>query len=378
MSSFSVLNALGDKLILKKKIFINISDVASYIGQNKWSIVESFQKMWIKADENYDECLNNLKNKVLDKTNELTIVEKQATSKKDILQNQLENYLITKKQYSLEVKKVEKKVLEIKKEVENTTEKVENVTFTHTQKIEKELGTNITKIITNKITDTKDKRKIVDDSINQLVKDGKIKEEKKEELLKQTESLINKTHGTIKEQSAIDIFEEKFNITLDTSQKYFKHLIKSTDTTDWYIGGKLDGIARDYIVEVKNRTKGFFSSLRDYESTQIQLYLLITKYSKAKLVEKFNNNIRITDIEIDNNYIKEILEYLNLFIDKLILFIDDHSLKMKYLNATQIEKEKILNNLYLYEITDLKNKHEECTIAANQTYISDLDSDNDF
>ena len=40
-----------------------------------------------------------------------------------------------------------------------------------------------------------------------LEKTGKIKPEQKVEMLKQTESLINKTHGTLSEQSAIDIFE---------------------------------------------------------------------------------------------------------------------------------------------------------------------------
>lgn len=365
----------------KRKVFINISDTASYIGQNKWSMIDPFERLWKKADTNYNDCLNVLKNSIIDKSLKILVIEKE----KSTLEDQLTNKVITKRQFNSEVKKVEKKIEETKKEHEKLVKKVENVTLTQTEKVEKEiftasdgLITNIKETIASTSADTKDKRKTVNESIEKLAKEGKIKEERRVELLKNTESLINKTHGTLKEQSAIDIFENKYNVTLDISQKYHKYLVKSTDTIDWYIGGKLDGIHTDYIVEVKNRTKGFFSSIRDYELTQIQLYLLLTGYTEAKLVEKYNSNIRVTDIPIDRIYIDEILSYLNTFIDSMESFMKDNSLKMKYLNfESDNDKQKLLNKLYLDKIIKKKNEDEERKIIKNenQDYMSDLDSD---
>ena len=367
----------------KRKVFINISDVASYIGQNKWSTLEPFSRLWKKADTNYNDCLNILKNDIVDKSLKILVIEKE----KFTLEDKLTNKIITKRQFNSEVKKVEKKIEETKIEHEKLVKKVENVTLTQTEKIEKEifvasdgstLANEIKKTIVSKNTDTKDKRKTVNDSIDKLYSEGKIKEERRIELLKNTESLINKSHGTLKEQSAIDIFEEKYNVTLDISQKYHKYLVKSSDTIDWYLGGKLDGIHTDYIVEVKNRTKGFFSSVRDYELTQIQLYLLLTGYTEAKLVEKYNSNIRVTDIPIDSVYISEILSYLNTFIDSMESFIKDEYLKMKYLNLeSDTDKQKLLNKLYLDKITKKRFEDEERKIIRNenQDYMSDLDSD---
>lgn len=367
----------------KRKVFINISDVASYIGQNKWSTLEPFSKLWKKTDINYNDCLNVLRNNIVDKSLKILVIEKE----KSTLEDQLTNKVITKRQFNSEVKKVEKKIEETRKEHEKLLKKVENVTLTQTEKVEKEiftasdgLITNIKETIASKSTDTKDKRKTVNDSIEQLAKEGKINEDRRVELLKNTESLINKTHGTLKEQSAIDIFETKYNVKLDISQKYHKYLVKSTDTIDWYIGGRLDGVCNElkYIVEIKNRTKGFFNSVRDYELTQIQLYLLLTGYTEAKLVEKYNDKIRITDIPIDNIYISEVLSYLCMFIDSIELFIKDTNLKMKYLNfESDTDKQNLLNKLYLEKITKKRFEDQERKIIKNETqdYMSDLDSD---
>jgi len=369
--------------MFKRKVFINISDTASYIGQNKWSVIDPFERLFKKADLNYNDCLNILKNNIVDESLKLLVIEKE----KSALEDQLTNKVITKRQFNSEVKKVEKKIEETKKEHEKLVKKVENVTLSQTEKVEKEifvasegLITNIKETIASESTDTKDKRKIVNESIDKLFSEGKIKEDRRVELLKNTESLINKTHGTLKEQSAIDIFENKYNVTLDISQKYYKYLVKSTDTIDWYIGGRLDGVCNEqkYIIEVKNRTKGFFSSVRDYELTQIQLYLLLTGFTESKLVEKYNKNIRVTDIPIDNIYISEVLSYLCMFIDSMDSFIKDTNLKMKYLNfESDTDKQKLLNKLYLDKIIKKKNEDEERKIIKNedQDYMSDLDSD---
>ena len=75
---------------------------------------------------------------------------------------------------------------------------------------------------------------------------------------------------------------------------------------DWYIGGKMDGIDEENktIIEVKNRTRCFFNSVRDYEMTQIQIYMYLKDYDNSILVEKLNNKIKKTSIKYNEDYLK--------------------------------------------------------------------------
>jgi hypothetical protein len=361
-------------------IFLNISEIASFIGQNKWDYITPFERLWKKYDKEYKLCLDEYNNMINNKKAELILIE----NDKRILEKELEDKKITKRQYTKLLKEIETKSKKVTDEIDTITLKVESITLTQSEKIEKDLGKDIVKTIASSSKKTQDKRKITNDAIDELEKQGKIKKEQKEELLKQTESLINKTHGTLKEDSAIKIFEKEYKVTLDVSQKYYKYKITSNNEYTWYVGGKMDGIYIDqdnndnsYVVEVKNRTKGFFSSLRDYEKTQIQLYLLLTGFKNAKLVEKYNNKIRVTDVEVEKDYIDDILDFLLLFIKKTISFWNNSKLKMEYLGMTENDKKKFLNKLYLDEIEELRQHKHEIRIIKNQAdddcLLSDLD-----
>lgn len=328
-----------------KKIYINISEVASYIGQNKWSIIEPFNRLWKKVDESY---INVIKN-------DINVQKENIQNKKSILENN-----ILKKEIEQEIKQ---EIIEMEKKVVKSNE----IILDKKELIENELSvfdTNIKKTINDINIDTIDKRKNVKNSIKLLEKQEKINKKDSIRLLKETESLINKIHGTLNEKSAIEIYQEKYKTTLNTSQKYYSYFIKSSNNIEWYIGGRLDGLHDDYIIEVKNRTKGFFYNIKDYELTQIQLYLLLTGHTKAKLVEKFKQNIKVTDIDVDYNYIQKILSYLNIFINSMELFIENSDLKNTFVNLeSDYEKELFLYDLYLIKINE-----------SNEKYNSDLDT----
>jgi hypothetical protein len=361
-------------------IFLNISEIASFVGQNKWDYITPFERLWKKYDKEYKLCLDEYNNMINNKKAELIIVE----NDKRILEEELESKKITKRQYNKRAKELETVFTSLVSEIDNLTNKVESISLTQTEKIEKDLGNDIIQTIASSSKKTQDKRKITNEAIEKLEKDGKIKKEQKDELLKQTESLINKTHGTLKEDSAIKIFEKEHKVTLDTSQAYHKYKITTTDEYTWYVGGKMDGIYIDeenrdnsYVVEVKNRTKGFFSSLRDYEKTQIQLYLLLTGFKNAKLVEKYSSKIRVTDVEVEKDYIEDILDFLLIFIKNTISFWKNSQLKKDYLGMTEHEKKKFLNKLYLDEIEELREHKHEIRIIKTQEeddcLLSDLD-----
>jgi hypothetical protein len=363
-----------------QNIFLNISEIASFICQNKWSTSETFSRLWKKYDKEYDTCLLELDNEISKKNIDLILI----SNEKRILEENLEKGTITKREFTKSLKENDVKKTKIEKNITQITEKVDDISLTQTQKIEKDLGQDITKTIACNSKDTNDKRKITNDAIDKLVKTGKIKDEQKQELLKQTESLINKTHGTLKEDSAIKIFESQNKIVLDTSQKYYKYLVTNKNNCNWYIGGKMDGLYIDnnninnnYVVEVKNRVKGFFSSLREYELIQIQLYLLLSGYNNAKLVEKYNTKIRVTDIKKDEIYINNIFEYLNIFITNFIKFLSNNNMKMDYIMLGENDKYKFLEKLYLKEISKLRKTKEELKVIETQTeedcLLDDLD-----
>lgn len=361
-------------------IFINISDAASFIGQNKWSIIESFERLWKKYDKEYVSCVNELNNKIASKKAEVVLIEDQ----KRLVATRLQEKSITKTQYTKTVNELNSKQNVIENVITDVKQQVESITLTQTQKIEKELGDSITKTIASSSKETNDKKKITKAAIDTLVKSGQIKEDQKQQLLKHTESLINKTHGVLKEDSAVKIFEDTYHITLDTSQKFYKTHLCKLGEHDWYVGGKMDGIyedsvdrSDDYVVEVKNRVKGFFYSIREYELTQIQLYLLLTNFQKAKLVEKYNAKIRVTEIERDNSYINDVIEYLNIFIKQFSKFLSNTQMKMSYISSDENGKQMFLKQLYLTEISTLRRYKENLKIIEAQAdqdcLIDDLD-----
>ena len=194
-------------------------------------------------------------------------------------------------------------------------------------------------------------------------------------------SFINKTHGTLKEDDAIKMYEKKFKVKLDTTQVFHKKEIKLSNVFKWYIGGKVDGLYIDqndnnnsYLVEVKNRTKSFFNVLRDYEKTQIQMYLYMLNMETAKLVEKYNNKIRITIVYKDQQYINDTLEYLNIFITNFEnKFINDFEAKMYFVNNERSVKEQFIKKMYLNEINIRFNEKLNINKSTEEFLLDDLD-----
>jgi len=339
----------------KQKIFIFISDIAAYIGQNKYDIITPFERLWKRCDkQDYNNIIQSNKNDLVDLKMGIVCLEKE----KDLLKDDLDQKKITKRQYNTLLKEKETKITNENKKIEELETKIDNIHLNQEEKLTKLIGKEeVNKIRSDKI-ETDEKKQ----EINTLLENMNISEDKKKFLKKETESFINKTHGTLKEDSAIEMFQKRHNVLLDTSQEFYKYRLEMSDNSDyeWYIGGKMDGIYIDengendsYVVEVKNRMRGFFNSLRDYEKTQIHIYMFLIDVYIAKLVEKYGNKIRITSIYRDEEYLNDIFEYLNIFIHSFENnFLKNKDLKIKYVSRDDKEKQKILQNLYLKEINN--------------------------
>lgn len=359
----------------KKKVFLYPSDIAAYIGQNQYDFVTPFERLWKRCDpESYTEIINQSKTKLDLKKKELENLEKQRVN----LQTELDNKKITKRQYKLHVEKINKNVIEVKEESKSLESKIDNIDLDQQQRLIKSIGKETVELLQSEVIETKDKQKNITTILDNMNLEG----DKLALLQRETTSFINKTHGTLREDSAIEIYEQKSGITLDTSQKFYKRQIPGLLTTsskqlEWYIGGRLDGIyidkdhpERSYIVEIKNRMRGFFSTLRDYEKTQIHLYMYLLDIPMAKLIEKYGSQIRTTVIYQDDSYLENILTSLRIFINNFEnRFLNDISYKTKFVNSDTDNKKKLCRQLYLDDIykksienLDDDSSHEDCLI----------------
>lgn len=337
-----------------KNIYLNISDISSLIGYSSYDIIKPFERLWKRSDqESFDRLLNNMNSKILNSEKKIHEMDYQKTE----LKIKLENKKLTKRQFTNEMLKVENLEKENQKIIENVSSKVDKLTLSNEKYIEKFLGDSFIK--NTSVIDKTNK-------FNEIKNNNSISEKIKDELLKKTDNVINTTHGITKEDTVIEQFEKKFNVKLDVSQEYYKIRFKD----NYFIGGKVDGLLKDqYIVEVKNRVRGFFNTVRDYENVQIQLYLYILDLNEAKLVECYNSKMRITVIYKNTEFINEILASLNIFIDNFKEFLLNESKKTEYINLDDDSKCKFLNKLYLSKILDYKyNK-----INNSECLIDDLD-----
>lgn len=362
----------------KNKNFVYISEVASYIGQNKWDYVTPFERLWKRCDgENYKMLLNKTKTEINNKSLQVKIFDKEV----ELLKDDLENKRITKRQWQTKTDALYEKKNECLKEISNLNTRVDEIDLNQQQKLERVLGKEKIQDLQSKQIETDDKRT----DVNQIIKKMNISDIEKKSLTKETESFINKTHGTLKEESAIEIYEKRFGVKLNTSQEFYKNRLSISDNClfDWYIGGKVDGLyidpndkSKSYIVEVKNRTKAFFSTLRDYEKTQIQLYMYMLDISFSKLVEKYKDKIRITLIYRDDEYIQDVLSYLDLFIDKFENnFYNQNNKKHEFILCDADLKKIFLKKLYLNDISNKINSKilDNISDAQNECLIDDLD-----
>jgi len=342
----------------KQKIFLYTSDIASYIGQNKWDYVTPFERLWKRCDkDNYNLILEKTKRNINERNLQIKIVDREV----ELLKDDLLNKRITKRQWQSQNDKLVDKKSIILGEITNLNERVDDIDLNQKQKLEKVLGKQNIESIESRDIETNNKR----ENVGKIIETLQMTDTAKKNLIKETESFINKTHGTLKEESAIEIYEKKFNVKLNTNQEFYKYSLDNLDTSqfEWYIGGKVDGLyidnndrSKSYIVEVKNRTKGFFSTLRDYERTQIQLYMYMLDISFSKLVEKYNNNIRITLIYRDDNYINDILSYLNTFINNFEnKFLNNEEKQTEFVLCDNDLKKVFLKKLYLNDITNKIN-----------------------
>ncbi len=103
-------------------------------------------------------------------------------------------------------------------------------------------------------------------------------------------SATNVMHGVHNENNGLAIFTSASGLAITGTQGAVRGLLYKDPVSgvEWRLSGKYDGLAENGdLVEVKNRQKGLFRRLRDYEECQIQAYLNMLNIEKCHLVEVY-------------------------------------------------------------------------------------------
>ncbi len=340
--------------------YINISDIASLIGQSNYDVVTPFERLLKKCDS-YNKILNEINDNKNEQELEIEKVKEEVVQ----IKKEYEDKKITKEEFVKKIETTSKQETKINNNIRNIENKVDSITLNNKEKLTKIIGEETLKKLDDNTISNESKQKILQ---------NRLKEEKIEDknILKQGVSLINTNYGTRLEDTAIKMFEKKFKVILDTSQKYNSKKIY-TRNYNWYIGGKVDGLYIDtmsskksYIVEVKNRVRSFFNTLRDYEKTQIHLYMEILSIPRAKLVEKYESKLRITDIYKDTKYTEEILLKIQKFIDLFEEFIKNNEIQKEFIMKELFDKRNFIQVNFFNKLEESESEggceDEECLI----------------
>ena len=287
-------------------IYINCSDISSFIGQNKWDYWTSFIRLWKRVDSKaYAEC------EIMSKSKGKSIQNDKIIELKETLG---ENF-----------------INETLKKTTNKQEMINNINASH-------------------------------DIIEKL----DVSAEKKTELKVNVESFVNTNFGTHNEIGALELYEMKYKVILDKSQQFIKIQLGNSDEStgmNWYICGKVDGILKgdkSKVIEVNTRTRCFFKEVRDYENTQMQVYMHMLNMDAVDLVEYMPQNrvkIKITPIVKNEKTIQEILRKLNVFATQFTEFLN-YNIEQKYefFSMDLDDKKTFLTNLYLSKMNLSKMK----------------------
>lgn len=365
------------------KYYIFSSDIATFIGQNRWNIISPFERLWRKVDK---QCLDLLLESVNNDLEEENVKMCHLKTQINELEEQFKQKKITHRQLEMYKGKINEQLNGVEKKAILLHDNIDGFTLSQNEKIQKEFGEELTNILKDLTISNDDKKKMTMEMINNSSNTNSghsLSNKKKDEYKSEIESLVNKSHGIRHELSAIELFEKENNCSLDTSQQFYKRLVyTSSKGNQWYICGKMDGINHEehYIVEIKNRTKAFFNQVRDYEKTQIQMYMYMTDLKLTKLVEckktKTKTTIKTTDISYDEIYISDVLTKLQNFLIQFENFISSNvDEKKKYLLMDNEEKEWFIHNMYhsksIRETNQSKNSKETTEICLLDSSDSD-------
>lgn len=121
-------------------------------------------------------------------------------------------------------------------------------------------------------------------------------------------------HGITNEEVTAEMFENVYE-----DHTFYKMCIARIEGTEYVLCGRVDRVmqlptGKRVLIEIKNRTRGLFNKVRDYENAQVQTYLQMNRmWSYAKLVEQYGKAFSTHIVERDDVLWAKMMEGLTDF-----------------------------------------------------------------
>lgn len=166
--------------------------------------------------------------------------------------------------------------------------------------------------------------KLLDEAV-QLVK-------KQADTQSKAASGIRCAFGTAKEDKSREQLVKSTGVEVEHTNRFYKLRlgIMPYAQVGWGIGGRLDGLdAQGRVVEIKNRTRRFFTVIPEYERIQVACYMKLLNTRRAVIVQQFNGEQRRTDVEQDDDAWATYYAQLTHVVQVLDLFMSEDSITLR-------------------------------------------------
>lgn len=137
---------------------------------------------------------------------------------------------------------------------------------------------------------------------------------------------VNTRRGTKNEHNGIESYEKSKRVKLvDKNSKFHKKRIGETNLgTPVFVGGRVDGLTPDKVVEIKCRRNRIFDTLPLYEKVQTQAYLFLTGRPVVEVMQKYDGMTRVDEYDYDAEFWNDVREGALVFASELEHLIVAH------------------------------------------------------
>jgi len=277
------------------RVVIKASDVAAIVGQNKFkSRQEVFDDLWKKySPENFTS-----------KTKKELAEE--AVSKSETAQLVIDLASGVEAKSSAEAESVFKRA----ERIINSDSKLDSgESKTETAQLVFDLAAGVEPKSSAEVESVFKRAERIINSDSKLDSGDKVK------VVEHLRSKVYTGHGIRKE----DETARRCGLDLERDDTFHSMYIGTYNDRDYVVVGRVDRIemlpdGSRILVEIKNRTKGLFRRVYPSENVQIQVYLDMLDLDKAKLVEQYNDEVNVMEVQRDKKmFEKEIFPALENF-----------------------------------------------------------------
>jgi hypothetical protein len=165
-------------------------------------------------------------------------------------------------------------------------------------------------------------------------------------------SMVNTRFGITHENNTLQVFQDRYKLPVTTPKKIFKRVLYEDPQLRVVLAGKVDGLIEEpcvnekpCLVEIKNRVKGFFKNLVDYEKVQIMTYMFICEMEQCYLIQTVkgsnDTNIDVNLYPFDNSWFHTFTNDVVKFGKAYVSFVTDPR-NIRAYNECQTTKEKTI------------------------------------